>query len=57
MYLDVGGRYLLMLVAMAYNVGLFIAVVAGEGVGFLLFGSGLLFPSHGSAAKPSAACH
>jgi len=35
--------FLLMLVAMTFNVGLFVAVVLGYGVGTILFGHGLLF--------------
>jgi hypothetical protein len=44
-----------MLVAMAYNVGLFLAIVVGEGLGFLIFSSGLVLSPPQVDSDPK--CH
>jgi ABC-type transport system involved in cytochrome bd biosynthesis fused ATPase/permease subunit len=42
---------------MTFNVGIFVAVVVGESIGFLFFSSGWIIPSSGFAPVARAACH
>ncbi|KAM0952146.1 putative Ctr copper transporter [Dioscorea sansibarensis] len=41
----VGLAYMVMLALMSFNVGVFIVAVVGHGVGFLIFGSSLIWPA------------
>ena len=47
--------YLNMLIAMTYNVGLFVSVMLGEALGFTIFSSGLICRS--SSDSDRAHCH
>jgi hypothetical protein len=48
--------YLNMLIAMTFNVGLFICVIVGETIGYMAFASGLWF-QHPGADPQEALCH